>query len=188
MYMSAKFWLACSSGSAKSLQYDRTILTYLHSFSQPIHQYIDRADRSRHNKMFQMFVWDCHVLLSEALHIMSVLNIYGKMCTGVCCNHLQRHLGLWRVREFLIHAMMFCLHYCFQPRINKCLESIQEAWNHHTLSTERNATAYQLYIAGFIAAEQARQLPDPSMYMHQQHLPQPSDHVVPRSRFTHVVD
>lgn len=39
---------------------------------------------------------------------------------------------------------LFCLHYCFHQRINKCLESFQEAWNHHTLSTEGNATPYQL--------------------------------------------
>ena len=81
---------------------------------------------------------------------------------------------------------LFCLHYCFLERINKCLTSFQEAWNHHTLSSVRNATPYQLYLAGFIAAEQSPQLPDSSSYLQQvqQVFPQPADHVVvPRSLF-----
>ena len=80
---------------------------------------------------------------------------------------------------------MFCLHYCFLSRMNKCLESFREAWNHHSLSTEGNATPYQLYLAGFIAVDQIPHLPYSSTHLNQaQQLPQSNDHVgVPRSLF-----
>ena len=39
---------------------------------------------------------------------------------------------------------IFCLHVCFLPRINKCIKAFQEAWNDHRLSTEHNATPFQL--------------------------------------------
>ena len=43
---------------------------------------------------------------------------------------------------------MFCLHYVFLPRINKCLLDFQESWNNHGLSTEASMTPYQLFAEG----------------------------------------
>ena len=31
---------------------------------------------------------------------------------------------------------LYCLHYVFLPRINKCLNEFSESWNHHALSSE----------------------------------------------------
>lgn len=39
---------------------------------------------------------------------------------------------------------IFCLHYLFIPRINEDLETFQEVWNLHKLSTEKNKSPYQL--------------------------------------------
>ena len=41
---------------------------------------------------------------------------------------------------------MYCLHYVFLPRINKCMADFQESWNHHSLSTEGNRSPYQLFV------------------------------------------
>ena len=49
---------------------------------------------------------------------------------------------------------MFCLHYVFLPRLNKCLRDFQESWNNHGLSTEGNMTPYQLFAEGMGYAAQ----------------------------------
>ena len=41
---------------------------------------------------------------------------------------------------------IFCLHYIFIPRVNKCLHDFQGAWNNHALSTEENITPIQLFV------------------------------------------
>ena len=45
---------------------------------------------------------------------------------------------------------MYCLHFIFLPRINKCLEEFQESWNNHSLSTEGNKSPYQLFVEGLL--------------------------------------
>ena len=78
---------------------------------------------------------------------------------------------------------MFCLHFCYLPRINHCIESFQEAWNNHCLSTEGNATPQQLFLAGLLVAGQVPEVPGPSS-ANIPMLPESNDHVaVPRSRF-----
>lgn len=42
--------------------------------------------------------------------------------------------------------ILFLLHYLFLPRINADLDQFREAWNHHKLSSERNATPVQLML------------------------------------------
>ena len=46
---------------------------------------------------------------------------------------------------------LFCLHYVFLPRINRALEEFRLGWNHHGVSTERNQSPYQKWIAGVMA-------------------------------------
>ena len=41
---------------------------------------------------------------------------------------------------------LYCLHMCYLPRIEACIRSFQEAWNNHRLSTEGNATQFQLFL------------------------------------------
>ena len=45
---------------------------------------------------------------------------------------------------------VFCLHYVFQPRINRCLNEFKTRWNLHKLSSENNKTPSQLYISGML--------------------------------------
>ena len=60
---------------------------------------------------------------------------------------------------------VFSLHYCFLPIVNKAIESFQEAWNNHKVSTEGNATPYQLYLAGMMAANAQPVVPQlPSLF------------------------
>ena len=47
---------------------------------------------------------------------------------------------------------MFCLHYVFLPRINKCIDDFRESWNNHPISTEGNMTPYQLFAEGIHCA------------------------------------
>ena len=44
---------------------------------------------------------------------------------------------------------LFCLHYVFSPRINKCLLEFQQGWNQHSLSSEGHKTPLQLMFEGF---------------------------------------
>lgn len=50
---------------------------------------------------------------------------------------------------------LFALHYVYVPRINRSIEMFQEAWNHHSLRTERNSSPHQLYTAGILRLQQA---------------------------------
>ena len=82
---------------------------------------------------------------------------------------------------------LYCLHYIFLPRIEKCVHLFQEAWNNHQLSTEANATPLQLFTAGLIAAERAPDAPQ-LVGLHNVVLPSSTGHVqVPRSKFTPCV-
>ena len=74
---------------------------------------------------------------------------------------------------------MFCLHFCYLPRINHCIKSFQEAWNNHCLSTEGNATPQQLFLAGLLVAGQVPEVPGPSSA----NIPDLDIVAVPRSRF-----
>lgn len=43
---------------------------------------------------------------------------------------------------------IFCLHYVFLPRINRSINQFMAAWNLHPLSTMRNLSPMQLWVAG----------------------------------------
>ena len=43
---------------------------------------------------------------------------------------------------------IYCLHYVFVPKINKCLHDFVECWNNHRLSSEHSLTPYQLFLIG----------------------------------------
>ena len=45
---------------------------------------------------------------------------------------------------------LFCLHYVFLPRINRCLSEFQDSWNHHGLSSEANKSPLQLFLEGLM--------------------------------------
>ena len=45
---------------------------------------------------------------------------------------------------------IFCLHYVFQPRINRGLNEFKTRWNLHKYSSENNKTPSQLYTSGML--------------------------------------
>ena len=57
------------------------------------------------------------------------------------------------VLDTLNEVDMYCLHYIFLPRINKCLSEFQQSWNHHSLSTEGSRSPYQLFVEGLSVEE-----------------------------------
>lgn len=78
---------------------------------------------------------------------------------------------------------IFCLHYVFNPRINKNLASFVESWNNHPVSTERNRTPNQLFISGALETETFPQLPVASSSTSIRN-PMSREHIeVPRSSF-----
>lgn len=48
---------------------------------------------------------------------------------------------------------LFCLHYVYLPRINNQLQAFREAYCHHKLRTEHNATPLQLWTRGMLTVE-----------------------------------
>ena len=43
---------------------------------------------------------------------------------------------------------IFFLHYIYIPRINRAVSQFLDGWNHHPLSSMRNLSPVQLWIAG----------------------------------------
>lgn len=43
---------------------------------------------------------------------------------------------------------MWCLHFVYLPMVNRHLQIWQSSWIHHPLSTEKNKSPMQLWIAG----------------------------------------
>ena len=101
-------------------------------------------------------------------HMLSIHNDPSCVVTG-SSTHNERVERLWRdvyrdvssafvdtfkalEEEHMLDPLnevdIFCLHFVFQPRINKCLCDFQGAWNHHALSTEGNMSLYQLFVEG----------------------------------------
>lgn len=48
---------------------------------------------------------------------------------------------------------IFCLHFVYIARVNKCLADFQSIWNCHPLSTESRMSPSQLFVEGLCASE-----------------------------------
>ena len=48
---------------------------------------------------------------------------------------------------------MFCLHYVYLPRINAAVGEFKEAFNNHSVRTERNWSPYRMWINGMISRD-----------------------------------
>ena len=53
---------------------------------------------------------------------------------------------------------MFCLHFVYIPRVNKCLADFQGSWNCHSLSTEGNMSPSQLFVELTLVEDFIREL------------------------------
>ena len=60
--------------------------------------------------------------------------------------HLEDH-GILDIDNEL---HIFCLHYCFLPRISHDLDLFRNAYNHHSIRTEHNRTPLQLWTSGIL--------------------------------------
>ena len=74
-------------------------------------------------------------------------------CDVLCsCTTLFYHLFYFMENHGLLDAdnevQMFCLHYVFMQQINHALQRFTNAWNNHSLSSERNLLPMQLWIIG----------------------------------------
>ena len=64
---------------------------------------------------------------------------------------------------------IFCLHYIFLPRINASLNSIQLAWNNHSLSTENSRSPIQIYTCDSIRISMFQESNNPmGLFQHDQ--------------------
>ena len=48
---------------------------------------------------------------------------------------------------------LFCVHYIYLPRVNSQLQAFRDAYCHHKLRTEHNATPLQLWTTGMLTTE-----------------------------------
>ena len=48
---------------------------------------------------------------------------------------------------------LYCLHYIYKPRINRCIDEFKKSWNYHSLSCEGNMSPYQLFLEGMNTVE-----------------------------------
>ena len=48
---------------------------------------------------------------------------------------------------------IFCLHYVYIPRINRCLQEFHNSWNRHSMSSEGNMSPYQMFFEGLSVME-----------------------------------
>ena len=78
---------------------------------------------------------------------------------------------------------MYCLHFIFLPRINKCFEEFQESWNKHSLSTEGNKSLYQLFVEGLLHHSSQSNTVSPTLgnYTNINHIDVPHNNFTPCS-------
>ena len=186
-YSRVALYLQCATNNLAS--------TVLHAFTNATEEFglpnCVRSDRGGENVDVWQFMYEQHlnnpncVIVGSSTHNERIERFWRDInrCVLRPFANSFRSLESEGLLDRLNEIDMFCLHYCFLPRINKCLNCFKEAWNNHVISTEANATPYQLYLAGLIAVNHVPQAPHMQPSQQMQHL-QSNDHViVPRSRF-----
>ena len=85
---------------------------------------------SRHNQRIERLWNDVHRSVVEMFY---------------CLFYFLEHHGLLSP---LNEIHLFSLRYVYLPRINRALETFQDAWNSHGIRTLHNQTPHQLFVAG----------------------------------------
>lgn len=90
------------------------------------------------------------VLTGSSVHNQRVERLWRDVHRCVVSTFSELFRGL--ERDGLLNPLnevdLYCLHFIFKPRINKCLSEFKESWNQHGLSSEGNMTPYQLFFEG----------------------------------------
>lgn len=73
-------------------------------------------------------------------------------CVGSVFSNIFQTLERNSMLNPLNETDLYCLHYIFLPRINKCITEFKETWNNHSLSSEGNMSPYQLFTVGLLCA------------------------------------
>ena len=75
-------------------------------------------------------------------------DVFCNVChTFYCTFQIMEQCGILQ-RGNRVH--MFLLHFVYQPRINKAIESFVLAWNEHPMRTERNWSSIQMWTNGMV--------------------------------------
>lgn len=168
--------------------------TVLHYFQQGVSQYgLPEYIRSDHGGE-NVDVWR-YIIANHSLD-------YSRAITGSSV-HNERIERLWRdvnrcvvsiyadtFRDMersgyldpLNEVDLYCLHYIYEPLINKCITEFKESWNNHSMSTEGSMSPHQLFFEG-IAVIESQAPPSTSVFTNVQ-IEDAEEHVViPRIRF-----
>ena len=104
------------------------------------------------------------VYLADALlmQFCKCVHLYG--ASAVTPNmHMHCHLRedilnfstIWKACGPWIQVHLFGLHYMFIPQINRSIDILVNAWNHHCLCTMHNVSPYQLYTSDMLRLQQS---------------------------------
>ena len=90
------------------------------------------------------------VITGSSVHNERVERLWRDVNRCVCSIFADAFRTLERNGLFdtLNEVDLYCLHYIYLPRINRCLNEFKESWNHHSISTEGCQSPYQLFFEG----------------------------------------
>ena len=90
------------------------------------------------------------VITGSSVHNERIERMWRDVNRSVGCvfRDVFRSLESEGILDPLNDVDMYCLHYVFLPRLNKCLSEFKESWNNHGLSSEANMTPAQLHFEG----------------------------------------
>ena len=145
-------YLKCSDNNRAS--------TVLELFQDAVHQYglpcNVRSDLGGENVDVWRYMISSHhydyscVITGSSVHNERVERLWRDVHRCVASVYAEIFM-VWK-RNHLLDPLnetdIYCLHYIFLPRINKCITEFKESWNHHSLSSEGNMSPYQLFLEG----------------------------------------
>ena len=90
------------------------------------------------------------VITGSSVHNQRVERLWRDVRRGVVSNFADtfNQLEIDDLLDPINEVDLYCLHFVFLPRIQKCVTEFKESWNHHGLSTEGNMSPYQLFCEG----------------------------------------
>ena len=95
------------------------------------------------------------VITGSSAHNVRVERMWRDMCKSITINFSSTFASMESkvVLDPLNDVGIFCLHYVYLPRINRCLQEFQESWNRHSMSTKGSMSPCQMFIKGISAIQ-----------------------------------